>query len=423
MKLLEYEGKALFADAGITVPAGRTIVVGDGVPQPSVSAADRDAALSAVEAAAGELLASDATADAAAAGAPRVVVKAQLDMGGRGKAGLIKVGSSPGEARTAAESILDSTYAVGAILVEGAVDIRRELYLSISVDPLHARYLVLASAEGGVEIEELAKTRPEAILRLTVDPLRGLAPWQSRGLAYDLGLEGSIVRDFASIISRLYTLFREKDAELVEINPLFVAGASGPTSAGSGAARSYAGEAAEHLVAGDAKIIIDDNSVGRQPQFTLQRRRYDSDAAFDAAVEGIPYVQFDGDISLMCAGAGLTTTAFDLVNMAGGSVANYLEFGGPNYRKAQRAMELCLLNKSSVILIVTFGTIARADVMAEGVVEAVAALRPDRPIVACIRGTNEEAAHATLRGAGIEPLTDTEEAVARAVALAAEAVR
>lgn len=417
MKLLEYEGKALFVEAGIAVPPGRTVVVGDGVPRSSVPGADREAALKAVETEAAELFdrarsaggagqdeapgRSAAVAGRDAAGPKSIVVKAQLDMGGRGKAGLIKLASSPAAARAAAETILDSPYAVGAVLVESAVDIHRELYLSISVDARSARYLVLASAEGGVDIEELARTRPEAIRRMSVDPARGLAPWQARGLAYDLGLEGALVRDFVSVLSRLYGLFRDKDAELAEINPLFVSG--------------------EQLVAGDAKLIIDDNSIDRQPQFTLERRRYDSDAAFEAAVEGIPYVQFDGDISLMCAGAGLTTTVFDLVNMAGGTVANYLEFGGPNYRKAQRAMELCLSNKSSVILIVTFGTIARADVMAEGVVEAIAALKPDRPIVACIRGTNEEEAHATLRRAGIEPVTDTEEAVARAVALAAEA--
>ena len=117
----------------------------------------------------------------------------------------------------------------------------------------------------------------------------------------------------------------------------------------------------------------------------------------------IPYLQFDGDISLMCAGAGLTTTVYDLINDEGGSVANYLEFGGPNYKRAKRAMELCLMNDSKVILIVTFGTIARADVMARGVVEAIATLKPDRPIVTCIRGTNEEDAVTVLKAAGLTP--------------------
>jgi succinyl-CoA synthetase beta subunit len=167
--------------------------------------------------------------------------------------------------------------------------------------------------------------------------------------------------------------------------------------------------------------MIDDNSLFRQPAFELSREYFDSDAEFEAAEEGIPYLQFDGDISLMCAGAGLTTTVYDLVHYEGGTISNYLEFGGPNYRKAKRAMELCLKNESKVILIVTFGTIARADVMAEGVVAAIRELNPDRPIVTCIRGTNEEAATETLKSAGLEPLFDTEEAVRRAVAIASGA--
>ena len=151
------------------------------------------------------------------------------------------------------------------------------------------------------------------------------------------------------------------------------------------------------------------------------REYFDNDVAFEAAREGIPYLQFDGDISLMCAGAGLTTVVYDLVNYEGGTVANYLEFGGPNYRKAVRAMELCLLNNPKVILIVTFGTIARADVMADGIAEAIARLRPSCPIVACIRGTGEEEAVQKLKAAGLDPLFDTEEAVRRAVALARQA--
>ncbi|HKK47993.1 MAG TPA: ATP-grasp domain-containing protein, partial [Alkalispirochaeta sp.] len=273
------------------------------------------------------------------------------------------------------------------------------------------RYVILASAEGGVEIEELAKERPEAIKRVYVDPFRWLQPFQARGLAYDLGLTGGAAKAFAKLVGQLYHVFETDDAELAEINPVFVTG-------GSAESRAAAGADTPPLIAGDAKVVIDDNSLDRHPEFEIAREQYDSDAAYEAALEGIPYVQFNGTISLMCAGAGLTTTVFDLVNDEGGHVANYLEFGGPNYHKAQRAMELCLKNESSVILIVTFGTIARADVMAEGVVAAIEALKPDRPIVTCIRGTNEEAADETLRAAGLEPLYDTEEAVRRAIALA-----
>ena len=412
MKRFEYQGKELFARVGMKIPASRLVRImeSDG----SASPGGEQGALKRVEAAVRELSQKGGGGNEAVT---RVVVKAQLDMGGRGKAGLIQVaGAGDGgqdglvaAAVEAARDILSKGYRVPALLIEEAVAFSRELYLSISVEPTSSRYVVLASAEGGVDIETLAAERPEAIKRVYIDPFRGLQPFQSRGLAYDIGLEGSLAKDFARLLTQLYTLFTQYDAELVEINPVFV------TEAGSTSAT------AATLLAGDAKVIIDDNSLHRHPDFQTVREQYDSDAAYEAALEGIPYLQFDGDISLMCAGAGLATTVFDLVNYEGGRVANYLEFGGPNYNKAQRAMELCLKNTSSVILIVTFGTIARADVMAEGVVSAIQNLKPDRPIVTCIRGTNEEQADKTLRAAGLEPLYNTEEAVARAVALAAEA--
>ncbi|POQ98678.1 succinate--CoA ligase [Alkalispirochaeta sphaeroplastigenens] len=400
MKLFEFQGKELFSRAGIAVPRSRLarITNPDGVPL-----ADGEGSLQErLEAAAREL------ADQSSLGTPRLVVKAQLDMGGRGKAGLITIAGGDGSSRDdlarevsqAARQMVAGDYTIPAILLEEAVAFNQELYLSISVDAPGGGYVLLASAEGGVDIETLAAERPEAIQRIYIDPLRGLLPYQTRGLAYNLGLQGELVRAFGDLAARLYSLFLENDAELAEINPLFV------RSDGGG------------LVAGDAKVIIDDNSLHRHPEFPLLREQYDSDAAFEAAREGIPYLQFDGAISLMCAGAGLATTVFDLVNYEGGTVANYLEFGGPNYNKAQRAMELCLQNDSRVILIVTFGTIARADVMAKGVVEAVKNLNPDRPIVTCLRGTNEEEADATLRAAGLEPLYNTEEAVRKAVALA-----
>ncbi len=386
MKLFEYEGKRLFADAGISVPRSRLVQVGDGGPTPST-----DDPIHAAAVAAAELGGS-------------TVVKAQLDLGGRGKAGLVRVAADANAAADTVRAILATPYTIPAILIEETVAIERELYLSITVDAASATHIVLASAEGGVEIEELAATRPDAIKRIAVDPFVGILPYQARGLAYDLGLSAGTAREFASLVLLLYRVFIENDAELAEINPVFVTKSGTPETPA--------------VVAGDAKVVIDDNSLSRHKRFSLRREQFESDAAFEAAVEGIPYVQFDGTISLMCAGAGLTTTVFDLVNDAGGTVANYLEFGGPNYRKARRAMELCLKNNSAVILVVTFGTIARADVMAEGVVEAIAALKPNRPIVTCIRGTNEEGAHETLVAAGLEPLYDTEEAVQRAVDLA-----
>lgn len=380
MRLFEYQAKELFGAAGIPVPASRLV---------RASTAEAEDFAEAVAAAAAALL---TTCSA-------VMVKAQLLMGGRGKAGLIRRAATAEEAHAHAHALATGPYAVHTVLVEEAAEVARELYLAVTIDPIGATALVLASADGGVEIEELAVTRPDAIRRVAVDLERGLQPFAARSIAFELGLQGDAAAQLEAVLHRLYGVFVERDAELAEINPLFVT-------------------TGDQLLAGDGKVMIDDNSLFRQPMFTQTREHFASDAEYEAALEGIPYLQFDGDISLMCAGAGLTTTVFDLVHYEGGTVANYLEFGGPNYRKARRAMELCLSNDSKVILIVTFGTIARADVMAQGVVDAIRDLKPDRPIVTCIRGTNEEAAMKTLAAAGLEPLADTEEAVRRAVAIA-----
>lgn len=378
MKLFEYQAKDAFAERGIPVPRRRLC-------------ADAE----------------EVVAAAAELGLP-CAVKSQVLRGGRGKAGLVRLVKSGDEARAYGSELLGgalgAAHGVRKVLVEEAVSIDRELYLSITVDPQAATALILACADGGVEIEELARTAPEKIIRERVDIDAGLMPFQARNVAHALGLEGKLSASFVTLLSGLWKTFRDKDAELVEVNPLFVTKAD------------EKGERA--LVAGDGKLVIDDNSAFRQGGAEPSREYFDSDVAYEAAKEGIPYLQFDGDISLMCAGAGLTTVVYDLVNYEGGSVANYLEFGGPNYKKAVRAMELCLVNDPKVILIVTFGTIARADVMADGIAEAIAALKPRCPIVACIRGTGEEQAVETLKAAGLEPLYDTEEAVRKAVALA-----
>lgn len=366
MKLFEYQAKEAFAAVGMAVPK--------------------------------YVLATDETTVVSAdVGWPRVL-KSQVLRGGRGKAGLVVIAGDADAAGSEARRLFASEHKVQHILVEEAVPFAREVYIAITLDPLTGTALVLACAEGGVDIEELAKTAPERISRQSVDMLEGLRPFQARIIAYGLGLEGKEARSVATAMEKLWRVFSSHDAELAEINPLFL------LADGS-------------AVAGDGKLTIDDNAMFRHPELEPGRDYYDSDTAFEAAKEGIPYLQFDGDISLMCAGAGLTTTVYDLVNYEGGSVANYLEFGGPNYRKAVRAMELCLGNNPKVVLIVTFGTIARADVMATGIAEAMAKLKPQCPIVACIRGTGEEEAQATLRAAGLEPLSDTEEAVRSAVRL------
>lgn len=369
MKLYEYQAKEIFKEAGIKVPASELIStdeinlsrLGDNIGFP-------------------------------------LFLKSQLLQGGRGKAGLIKHVSSEDEISAVLQSF--SIRGVKKVLAEEAIISNSELYLSVTADPSSGMALIMGSAVGGVDIEKLAASSPEAIVRETVDIERGLPAFLARDIAFRLTEEAA--SKTAALLLKLFDVFRKTDAELVEINPLFITADS-------------------ELVAGDGKLSIDDNSAFRQPAFVPGRDYYDNDAEYEAAQEGIPYLQFDGDISLMCAGAGLTTTVYDLINYEGGSVSNYLEFGGPNYRKAKRAMQLCLKNDSKVILIVTFGTIARADVMAQGVSEAITDLQPDRPIVVCIRGTNEEEAVKILEKAGLEPLFDTEEAVRKAVAVAAKA--
>ena len=368
MKLFEYQVREVFSEHGIPIPKGA--------------------------------LATTTTSFAEAidqVGLP-CVLKSQVLHGGRGKAGLIRFATTRNEAQDQGSELLDRS-GVHSVLVSEMVRIERELYLSVTIDPVSARYVVIASADGGVEIEVLAVERPEAIIRSTFDAERGLEDFRIKQIGYRLGLSNELLKQFVPILRGLYTIFEHYDAELVEINPLFI------TKDGT-------------LVAGDAKLVIDDNALYRQKRFPLTHDYFSNDAEYEAAIEGIPYLQFDGDISLMCAGAGLTTVVYDLVNYAGGTIANYLEFGGPNYHKAHKAMELCLKNPSKVILVVTFGTIARADVMAKGLVDAMQSLQPDRPIVACIRGTGEEAAVELLKEAGLEPFFDTERAVQRAVELA-----
>jgi succinyl-CoA synthetase beta subunit len=369
MKLFEYQAKELFADAGIPVPKGKVIE--------DISMID--AALDAV-------------------GLP-CVIKAQVLTGGRGKAGLIQFASSREEATEKAALLFGPENNIKKLLIEQALDIGEEIYLAITVDPVNACALIMASSQGGVDIEEIAKNSPEKIVRQEVDVTCGIMSYQARNVMFDLGLKGDAFKQTLKILFSLFKLFKKHDAELVEINPLVI------TRDGA-------------VIAADGKISLDDNAAFRQQEYPPTREYFDSDIEFEAAQKGIPYIQFDGDIGLMCAGAGLTNTVYDLINDYGGSVSNFLEFGGPNYKRAVEAMELTLKSNPKVVLIVTFGTIARADVMANGIAEAIDKLNPKIPIVTAVRGTGEEEARKILQQIGLEPSSDTEQAVRRAVELA-----
>ncbi|PKM89557.1 MAG: succinate--CoA ligase [Firmicutes bacterium HGW-Firmicutes-10] len=372
MKLYEYQVKELFKNAQIAIPKSQLINNVEQAP----------AAFSSI-------------------GFP-CVIKSQVLSGGRGKAGLIQFVKDEKKGLEEVARLFSLPQKISTLLIEEAVDIAHEVYASFTIDPVSGTALSIVSATGGVDIETLAIEQPEKILQTKIDMSLGLQPYQASHIAYECGFDVDIAKKFTQLLLKLYRLFVQYDCELLEINPLFITKSN-------------------ELVAGDGKCSIDDNSMFRHEDISVPLADIENEAERLAMEEGIPFIQFDGDISLMCAGAGLTTTVYDLINYEGGTVANYLEFGGPHYKKAMKAMEICLKVPSKVILIVTFGTIARADVMAQGIVEAITKLKPDRPIITCIRGTNEIEAVETLKKAGLIPLFDTEEAVRLAVALAKEA--
>jgi succinyl-CoA synthetase beta subunit len=369
MKLFEHQAKELFQQVGIPIPEGKLI---SSVPE-------LDGVVEEI-------------------GLP-CAIKAQVLQGGRGKAGLIQLASTGDEVRTKSAQVLELLENGHGLLVEQALDIDQELYLSITPEPVSGSALVMASAEGGVEIEEVARNTPEKIIRERVDISEGLLPFQARNVMFELDLDKDGLKQGSAMLLSLYNLFQRYDAELVEINPLVI------TEEGD-------------LIAADGKITIDDDALPRQERFSLSRDYFDSDVAYEASQEGIPYLKFDGEIGLLCAGAGLTNVVYDLINYGGGSVDSYVEFGGPNYRKAAKALELMMKTDPKVVLVVTFGTIARADVIAEDLVEAIKRLEPNFPIVTAIRGTGEEKVRDLLGEVGLEPLEDTEEAVEKAIELA-----
>ncbi|MEL7567377.1 MAG: ATP-grasp domain-containing protein [Dehalobacterium sp.] len=366
MKLFEYQAKELFEEQGIPVPIRVLINSIDELEQ----------AISQI-------------------GLP-CVLKAQVLQGGRGKAGLVKFVTSKEEAQTEAKRILEITNK--KLMVESAVNFEKEMYLAITVDPVIGTAMIMACMEGGVDIEDIARNTPEKIVKEYVDLRVGLMPYQANNVMYELGLAGEAVKEGCKVLMSLYEVFRKYEAELVEINPLMI------TKEGK-------------VVAADGKVSLDDNTLYKHQRYSITRDYYKNDFEYEAALDGIPYIQFDGDIGLMCAGAGLTNVIFDLIHYGGGTVANYLEFGGPNYHKAEKCMKMMLDSKPKAILIATFGTIARADVMAQGIAEAVKELKPTIPIVTVIRGTGEDEAIEILKSVGLEPLNDTEEAVKKVLEL------
>jgi succinyl-CoA synthetase beta subunit len=343
-------------------------------------------------------------------GAHQVVIKAQVLVGGRGKAGGVKLAGFAEQAELVARSILDleiKGIPVRKVLVGPAADIAREYYLSAVLDRASRRIILMGSAEGGVEIEQVAAERPEAIVTIHADPFLGLLPFQAREMAFRLGL-GAHLKDAVAIATGLVRTMWAYDADLVEINPLAIVNETGVD-----------GLVSQHLQCLDAKITLDDSALYRHPDLESFRDPDEEDPADREAREaGLTFIKLDGTIGCMVNGAGLAMTTMDLVKRAGGEPANFLDIGGgARADKVATAMRLILADpKVDAILVNIFGGITRGDEVARGLIEARAQQTRDVPMVVRIVGTNAAEAAVLLEEARFETAATLDEAAQRAVA-------
>jgi succinyl-CoA synthetase beta subunit len=390
VKLQEFHAKALLSRAGLPVPAY------------SVASTPAEAR--------------EQAAAYFADGSSAVVVKAQVLVGGRGKAGGVKLARSAEEAQAAAEAILGMDIkgiTVRRVLVAPGADIVRELYLAAVLDRTEQRIMLMGSAEGGVEIETLAQEDPDAITKVHAHPQLGLQPFQAREMAFALGL-GDHLKQAAAICTGLVKVMIDEDADLVEINPLAVVREDGPDGP------------LETLQLLDAKITLDDSALGRHPGHEQMRDLDEEDPTDTAAREAhLSFIRLEGDIGCMVNGAGLAMTTMDLVKRAGGEPANFLDIGGgARSDKVAEAMRLILTDQSvKAILVNIFGGIARGDEVARGLVEARQKQTRSVPMVVRIVGTNADIAADILADSGADIVTarSLDEAVEKAVELAGSA--
>jgi succinyl-CoA synthetase beta subunit len=385
MKIHEYQAKEILARHGVPVPKGEVV-----------------------------FKAGDARAVAERLGGGTVVVKAQIHAGGRGKGGGVKVVGNPDEAERAADAMLGMrlvTYQTGPdgqtvrrVLVEQGLGIERELYLGMVLDRSTEKPVLMVSPDGGVEIEKVADKTPERIFKEYVHPGAGLAPFQTRKLAFALDLEGDQIQQAVRMMKAVYDTFIDTDASLIEINPLIV------TKEGN-------------LLALDAKMNFDDNALYRHPVITeLRDTAEEAPLEVEASKYSLNYIKLDGTIGCMVNGAGLAMATMDIIKLAGGEPANFLDVGGgANAEQIRNAFKI-LTSDSSVkaVLINIFGGILRCDVLAEGVIAAVKELGVPVPIVIRMEGTNVEKGKQMLRESGLNFTTaDTmSEAAEQVVALA-----
>lgn len=316
---------------------------------------------------------------------PTVVVKAQVHAGGRGKAGGVKLARNAEEVARYAQSILQMTIKdlpVNKVLVSEAVSIMSEYYIGLTIDRNFRSAVLMMSASGGVDIEEVARETPEKILRFFIDPFIGMPDYLARNFAFSLMGRSPYALQLAAILPKLYAAFMEKDASLAEINPLVL------TDAGK-------------LLAIDAKMTFDDNAIFRHPGIQAMAELTEAEQVeADAKERGFSYVQMEGDIGCMVNGAGLAMTTMDMIKLHGGEPANFLDIGGSsNPDKVVEAMKLLLKDPQvKTVLINIFGGITRCDDVAVGLLQAFERVQPDIPIVVRLTGTNEQAGRRLLRG-------------------------
>jgi succinyl-CoA synthetase beta subunit len=384
VKIHEFQAKQIFARYGLPIPRGK-------------------AATSA-----------EAAREVAAWLGGACVVKAQIHAGGRGKGGGIRKAASPEEAQKHATAMLGKPLVtpqtgpegriVRRVLVEEILPIARELYLGIVVDRGRGRPVVMASAAGGMDIEEVAREKPEAILKTAVDPLTGLASFQARQLAFGLGLKGDQVRPATQLLAGLYRVFVETDASLAEINPCIV------TQDG-------------RLVALDAKLNFDDNALFRHEDLRALRDLDEEESLeIEASKHSLNYIKLDGNVGCMVNGAGLAMATMDIIQLAGGRPANFLDVGGgASAEQITEAFKILVADKNvKAVLINIFGGILRCDRLATGVVEAARQLHLTVPIVVRMEGTNVEQGRDILRRSGLNftVAVDMADAAAKVVKLA-----
>ena len=384
MKIHEYQAKAILARYGVPVPQGEVVF------------AAADAAIAAKQL------------------GGTVVVKAQIHAGGRGKGGGVKVAKSPDEAARVAADIIGmrlvthqtgpSGQVVQRVLVEQGLKIKRELYLGIVIDRSTERPVLMVSPDGGVEIEKVAEETPERIFRVFIHPGVGLGAYQTRQLAFALGLEGPQVAQAGKLMAAVYEAFKSTDASLIEINPLIV------TEDGN-------------LLALDAKMTFDDNALYRHPGIKeLRDVSEEEPLEVEASKFSLNYIKLDGNIGCMVNGAGLAMATMDIIKLAGGEPANFLDVGGgANAEQIKNAFRILMSDKNvKAVLINIFGGILRCDILAEGVIAAVKGLGVPVPIVIRMEGTNVEKGKQMLHESGLKLTTaDTmSEAAERVVARA-----